>query len=32
MKARLDAFARQASPPKSKPKAADFVTPAVWGE
>jgi arylsulfatase A-like enzyme len=32
MKARLEAFARQASPPKSKPRAADFVTPAVWGE
>ena len=29
---RFDEFARQASPPKSKPKPADFVTPAVWGE
>ena len=32
LKARLDEFARQASPPKSKPKPADFVTPTVWGE
>jgi arylsulfatase A-like enzyme len=32
LKARLDDFARQASPPKSTPRAADFVTPAVWGE
>jgi arylsulfatase A-like enzyme len=32
LKSRLDEFARQASPPKSKPKPAEFVTPAVWGE
>jgi arylsulfatase A-like enzyme len=32
LKARLDEFARQAVPPKSKPKPADFITPAVWGE
>jgi hypothetical protein len=25
-------FAGQAVPPKSKPKAKDFVTPKVWGE
>ncbi|MGE0756377.1 MAG: sulfatase-like hydrolase/transferase [Pirellulaceae bacterium] len=29
---RLDALARQAVPPKSAPKAAGFVSPAVWGE
>ncbi len=32
LQTRLDEFARQAAPPKSKPKPADFVTPAVWGE
>ncbi len=32
LQAQLNDFARQASPPKSKPKSADFVTPAVWGE
>ncbi len=28
----LDDFARQAAPPKSKPKPKNFVVPAVWGE
>jgi arylsulfatase A-like enzyme len=32
LRARLDEYARQASPPKSTPKPANFVTPAVWGE
>jgi arylsulfatase A-like enzyme len=32
LEARLDEFAQQASAPKSKPKPAGFVTPAVWGE
>jgi arylsulfatase A-like enzyme len=32
LQSRLDKFARQASPPKLKPRAPDFVTPAVWGE
>jgi arylsulfatase A-like enzyme len=30
--ARLDKFARQALPPKSRAKAADFVSPRVWGQ
>jgi arylsulfatase A-like enzyme len=29
---KLSAFAKQAVPPKAKPKPADFVTPKVWGE
>ncbi len=32
LKATLAGFAKQAVPPKSKPKAKDFVTPKVWGE
>ena len=32
LRARLEAFAKQAVPPKSAPKAADFKTPKVWGE
>jgi arylsulfatase I/J len=32
LKARLDEFARQASPPKSKPKPPNFVSPDVWGQ
>jgi arylsulfatase A-like enzyme len=28
----LAAFAKQAVPPKAKPKSKDFVTPKVWGE
>lgn len=32
LKARLDALAAQALPPKSKPKPAGFVSPKVWGE
>lgn len=29
---RLDIYAEQAAPPKSRPRSADFRTPAVWGE
>ena len=32
LRADLQAFAKQAVPPKAKPKAADFVAPRVWGE
>ena len=32
LQAKLAAFAKQAVPPKAKPKPADFVTPKVWGE
>jgi len=32
LKASLAAFAKQAVPPKAKPKPKDFVTPKVWGE
>lgn len=32
LRARYDALARQAVPPKNAPKAADFQSPAVWGE
>ena len=32
LRARLEAFAKQAVPPKSAPKTADFKTPAVWGQ
>ncbi len=32
LRARLEAYAKQAVPPKSAPKAADFKTPNVWGE
>ena len=32
LRARLDAFAKQAVPPKSSPKAASFQSPKVWGE
>lgn len=32
LRARYDALARQAVPPKAAPKAADFQTPRVWGE
>jgi arylsulfatase A-like enzyme len=32
LRARLDAYARQAVPPKARPKAADFMSPKVWGE
>ena len=32
LRARLAAFAKQAIPPKSAPKAGDFKTPKVWGE
>jgi arylsulfatase A-like enzyme len=28
----LQSYAKQAVPPKSKPKPKDFVTPKVWGE
>ncbi len=32
LRTRLEAFAKQAVPPKSAPKAADFKSPKVWGE
>ncbi len=32
LRARLEHYAKQAVPPKSAPKAADFMTPKVWGE
>lgn len=32
MRARLDHYAKEAVPPKIKPKAKSFVTPKVWGE
>jgi len=32
LQARLAAFAKEAVPPKAKPKPANFVTPKVWGE
>jgi arylsulfatase A-like enzyme len=32
LRARLDAFAKQAVAPKARPKPKDFVTPKVWGE
>jgi hypothetical protein len=32
LRARLAAYAKQAVPPKAKPRPADFVAPKVWGE
>jgi hypothetical protein len=32
LRARYDAYARQAVPPKSRPMPADFQSPKVWGE
>ena len=32
LQGKLAAFAKQAVPPKAKPKPKDFVTPKVWGE
>ena len=32
LRARLDAYARQAIPPKAAPKGKDFQSPKVWGE
>jgi arylsulfatase A-like enzyme len=32
LRAKLAAYAKQAVPPKSRPKPADFVSPKVWGE
>ncbi len=32
LRERLAGFAKQAVPPKAKPKPKDFVTPKVWGE
>ncbi len=32
LRERYEEFAKQAVPPKLKPKAADFVSPKVWGE
>ncbi len=32
LRARYEAYARQALPPRNAPRASDFKTPAVWGE
>jgi arylsulfatase A-like enzyme len=32
LRARLDAYARQAVPPKARPKADEFKSPKVWGD
>src|SRR5262245_831354 len=32
LRARYTAYAKQAAPPKAKPKPADFQSPKVWGE
>ena len=32
LRARLDAYAKEAVPPKSAPKKKDFQSPKVWGE
>ncbi len=32
LRGRLDAYAREAVPPRAAPKAKDFRAPAVWGE
>ncbi|MBL8792597.1 MAG: arylsulfatase [Planctomycetia bacterium] len=32
LQAKLAAFAKEAVPPKARPKAKDFITPKVWGE
>jgi arylsulfatase A-like enzyme len=32
LKARLNEFAKEAVPPKARPKAPDFQSPSVWGE
>lgn len=32
LRAKLDAFAKEAVAPKARPKPADFVSPKVWGE
>jgi arylsulfatase I/J len=32
LRSRLDAYAREALPPRAAPKAKDFRAPAVWGE
>jgi len=32
LRERLDAYARQAVPPKSAPREKGFVVPKVWGE
>ena len=32
LRARYDAYARQAVAPKSRPKPKDFQSPKVWGE
>ncbi len=32
LQAKLAGFAKEAVPPKAKPKSKDFVTPKVWGE
>jgi hypothetical protein len=32
LRARLDEYAKQAVPPKARPRPKDFVVPKVWGE
>jgi arylsulfatase A-like enzyme len=32
LRMRYDVYAKQAVPPKARPKPADFVSPKVWGE
>jgi arylsulfatase A-like enzyme len=32
LRGRLEAYARQAAPPKAAPKAKDFQSPKVWGD
>jgi arylsulfatase A-like enzyme len=32
LRAKLDEYAKQAVPPKARPKPKDFVSPKVWGE
>lgn len=32
LRARLDEYAKQAVPPKARPRPKDFVVPRVWGE
>ncbi|MDB5298134.1 MAG: atsA 16, partial [Phycisphaerales bacterium] len=32
LRARYDGLAKEAVPPKNRPKAKDFKVPAVWGE
>ena len=32
LRARYDAYLKEAVPPKARPKPADFRVPKVWGE